>query len=105
MADDLIILLNEERNAIANVIQTNSLVVTLETGIPGSDGTFLQNAIEIVATSNGQQEIDIDPGVGFVLVYINGLMQRQSTYSISSGILTLPPSLSIEIGDLITILY
>lgn len=64
-------------------------------------------AHEFVATTS-YQEIDVTlnaVSVNMVLLYINGLIQSQSSYTINSNIISIPASMNVVAGDLISIIY
>lgn len=61
---------------------------------------------EVVITQDGPQIITLSdvPVAGYIL-FINGLRQSKSAYSVSGNTLILPGSLQIFAGDVIAFLY
>jgi hypothetical protein len=71
---------------------------------PSSSNTWIEQ--ELIATSDGVQVIQLDFEVGGqYFLYINGLKQSKSAYSVSGLSLLLPSTLQIESGDTICFDY
>jgi len=90
----------------ASDASTVSLAVqALMRGPQGASGG-LSNVDEFVATVGGTQTrtYETAPSAS-TMVFINGLRQSGSSFSITNTSITLPSTLNIEIGDLIQVEY
>jgi len=55
--------------------------------------------------SNINVTMPITPNANSTNVYINGLLQSQSSFIINSNIITIPNTLNVVAGDLVSITY
>ena len=78
-------------------------------GVAGSSGAVLNTPkfFDYVAIFDGACSIvlpDIPLLIGYIL-YINGLQQRQSAYSVATNVVAVPSSLNVITGDSLTFEY
>lgn len=71
-----------------------------------SDGVQFLRSFEHVALEDGETEITLPhvPLYGYAL-YINGLAQRQSAYTVVGALVTIPADMHVIQGDVLTIDY
>jgi hypothetical protein len=80
-------------------------------GDPGPAGTItfsgIMDEFEFVANVAGQQNFTVPntPLPTGYRLFLNGLRQSKSLYQLSGAIVTIPSSLGIEVGDLVTFEY
>jgi hypothetical protein len=91
--------------------QVASVVVYGMQGIPGvagQDGVgSATQAINQLAVADGEQTIVL-PGINIgagVDVFINGLWQSRASFTVTSSLLTVPSTLNVESGDLVSVIY
>lgn len=73
-------------------------------GPPGASGGASYLIDEYTATSSGQQQRNYPQNCAAgTNVFINGLKQTPSSFTVSGNSITLPSELSIQVGDLIVI--
>lgn len=65
----------------------------------------VQKSYETNAPINGYQTITLDENVSSVMLFINGLIQSASAFTINNNNIVLPSDLHVLKGDLISIYY
>ena len=89
---------------------SNFLVITAPQGAPGTPGLSSGSGVLDVIypiTSPGSQSISL-PGVITPIwadVYVNGLLQPRTEFTITGSVIDLPPSLELVPDDVVIILY
>jgi hypothetical protein len=87
---------------------TGATGATGETGATGPPGELSAGAtFETVALASGAQTFTLPSAVsaGWCLLCVNGLRQSETGYSVSGATLTLPSTLGVQAGDLISFDY
>lgn len=96
-----------------DVVESTLVVVEVVTagpqGIQGprgvNAGTDLDE-FELVAATDGAQSLTLPAASGAShILYINGLAQRRSSYTVSGANVTLPDTLNIRTGDVLVVDY
>jgi hypothetical protein len=73
-------------------------------GAPGAP--YVPTEVNVVAMSDGGQTITLPVAAraGGTL-FINGVAQRNDTYAVAATLLSIPPTLDVLTGDLLTFVY
>lgn len=97
---------NRPEVILAQMAQSNTQVI-LVMGPPGSTGPSGGTAetIEYQVTNAGQQNIVLNRIATAGLLFLNGLMQSPSYYTLSGTNLTVPTNMGCVPGDVINFTY
>lgn len=73
---------------------------------PSTPSAFSLIEVEFtIATDGGTTHTLSDSGISNTMLFINGLLQSKSAYTVTGVTLVLPPSLNLFTGDAITFVY
>ena len=81
------------------------LTIVGPAGLPGPAGAGITNPVQATITAPGAQSYALPAGIAAGALFVNGLMQAQSYYSVSAGLLNLPLSLGLLPGDNVAFVY
>lgn len=72
---------------------------------PSSSGMLSQYELDYVATSNGAQVIPAVAGALFVTLFLNGIKQSKTSFSVVASNVQVPSDMNVLTGDRLTITY
>lgn len=102
---DVEVTLNGSLNDVVDVTLTQPVeVVMLPVGPRGRDADQTRQVWEDFAPISGAMEIEVDGNPAYAILYINGLLQRSDSFTLSNSVVHIPASLNVVEGDLLQIM-
>jgi hypothetical protein len=74
-------------------------------GAKGTDGQGVSGTFQFTVGSAGAQTIVLPNNVSVGILYVNGVLQAPSYYTVTSGQLSIPAQMGLQPNDLILFVY